>query len=191
MRTFYLIDCPLYYFIEGVIDMPHTYNLVTVNSRYCDYLRQYDYRVSYNANEKELRPFVGVLFEIEDIKYFAPLSSPKQKHLKMKNKLDFLKIDDGKLGAINFNNMLPVNDKNVILLDLNAKFDSVEKQQYYKLLKKQIFWLNRNSDKLYSQSKELYLKYLDNTLAPSIFARCCDFKLLETKCEEYNQNYTR
>ena len=44
-----------------------------------DYLRNFDYRVSYNANEKELRPFVGVLFEIGEIKYFAPLSSPKYK----------------------------------------------------------------------------------------------------------------
>ena len=164
--------------------------LVRIDSDYCDYLRRFDERVPYNFKQKDLRPFVGVLFTVDNYKYFAPLSSPKQKHLKMKNKLDFLKIDDGKLGAINFNNMFPVNDKNVILLDLNAKFDSVKKQQYYKLLKKQIFWLNRNLDKLYNQSKELYLKYLDNTLAPSIFARCCDFKLLETKCEEYNQNYT-
>lgn len=41
--------------------------------------------------------------------YFAPLSSPKPKHLKLKSKLDFLKIDNGKLGAIN--NMLPVTKK--------------------------------------------------------------------------------
>ena len=55
--------------------MPHTYNLVTVNSRYCDYLRQYDYRVSYNANEKELRPFVGVLLDTpEDSKNISEMS---------------------------------------------------------------------------------------------------------------------
>ena len=33
---------------------------------------------------------------------------------KLKSKLDFLKIDNGKLGAINFNNMLPVTKKNII-----------------------------------------------------------------------------
>ena len=82
--------------------------LVTVNSKYCEYLRQYDYRVSFNSNEKETRPFVGILFEINEIKYFAPLSSPKPKHQKMKNTIDFYKIDSGKLGAINFNNMIPV-----------------------------------------------------------------------------------
>ena len=44
------------------------------------------------------------------MKYFAPLSSPKQKHLKMKNDIDFYKLSNGKLGAINFNNMIPVPD---------------------------------------------------------------------------------
>lgn len=52
--------------------MKKLYNLVIVNSKYCDYLRRYDHRVSYNANKKELRPFVGVPFEIKNIKYFAP-----------------------------------------------------------------------------------------------------------------------
>lgn len=28
-----------------------TYKLAIVNSQYCDYLREYDSRVSYNANE--------------------------------------------------------------------------------------------------------------------------------------------
>lgn len=50
------------------------YKLVIVDTSYCDFLRKYDYRVSYNANEKELRPFVGVLFTINNCKYFAPLS---------------------------------------------------------------------------------------------------------------------
>ena len=49
--------------------------IVRVNSDYCDYLRSFDNRVSYNKNEKELRPFIGILFVIEDCEYFAPLSS--------------------------------------------------------------------------------------------------------------------
>lgn len=53
---------------------------------------------------------MGVLFEINSCKYFAPLSSPKAKHMLMKNQIDFYKIDRGKLGAINLNNMIPVID---------------------------------------------------------------------------------
>ena len=61
--------------------------------------------------KKELRPFIGVLFEINECKYFAPLSSPKPKYKTMKTTLDFLKISNADLGAINFNNMLPVRIK--------------------------------------------------------------------------------
>ena len=63
--------------------------IVRVNSDYCDYLRQFDNKVAYNKHEKELRPFIGILFEIDTCKYFAPLSSPKLKHRKMKNMIDF------------------------------------------------------------------------------------------------------
>ena len=79
---------------------------------YCDYLRKFDNKVPYNAGKKELRPFIGILFLVNNCEYFAPLSSPKQKHLHMKNNIDFLKIADGKLGVINFNNMIPVSEKN-------------------------------------------------------------------------------
>ena len=39
--------------------------IVKINSEYCNYLRKFDNKVSYNAGTKELRPFIGVLFSIE------------------------------------------------------------------------------------------------------------------------------
>ena len=44
-------------------------------------------KVAYNKNEKELRPFIGILFKIDTYEYFAPLVSTK--HEKMKNTIDF------------------------------------------------------------------------------------------------------
>ena len=120
--------------------------------------------------------------------YFNSTSTHKynKKHLKLKSKLDFLKIDNGKLGAINFNNMLPVTENNIIKLDLNKECLTKSEEKYTKLLKEQIYWLNRNDEKLYGRSKKLYDKYIDGTLDSSIAERCCDFKLLEEKCVEYN-----
>ena len=43
--------------------------LVKIDSKYCDYLRQFDDRVMYNVNEKELRPFVGILFKVNQFEY--------------------------------------------------------------------------------------------------------------------------
>ena len=162
--------------------------LVRLDYNYCDYLRQFDNKVPYNKDKKELRPFIGVLFEINNCKYFAPLSSPKPKHKTMKTTLDFLKIDNGNLGAINFNNMLPVNDKNIIKLDLDKICFTKQEQKYTKMLKEQLFWLNRNNDKIFNRSKKLYDKYINGTLNQNISKRCCNFKLLEEKCIEYNKN---
>lgn len=57
--------------------------IVTVNSDYCNFLRQYEPLIPFNYNEKENRPYVGVLFKVNDCNYFAPLSSPKEKHKRM------------------------------------------------------------------------------------------------------------
>jgi len=70
--------------------------IVKVDYKYCNYLRKFDSRVPYNAGKKELRPFIGILFTIGIVEYFAPLSSPKEKHKKLRNTLDLLKIKDGK-----------------------------------------------------------------------------------------------
>ena len=75
--------------------------------------------------------------------------------------------------------MLPVTDKNIIKLDLNKECLTKTEEKYTKMLKEQIFWLNRNDDKLYGRAKKLYDKYINGTLNESIAKRCCNFKLLE------------
>lgn len=96
--------------------MYKSFKIVKVDSKYCDYLRQYDNKVSYNAGTKDLRPFIGVLFMIDKCEYFAPLSSPKPKHSKLKNTLDLIKIENGTYGVVNFNNMIPVMEKTMSFL---------------------------------------------------------------------------
>ena len=105
----------------------------------------------------------------------------------MKTTLDFFKIDKGNLGVINFNNMLPVMDNNIIKLDLNKKSLTKTEEKYTKMLKEQIFWLNRNNNRLHNKSKRLYDKYVNKTLDSKIVKRCCNFKLLEEKCIIYNK----
>ncbi len=162
--------------------------LVIVNTDYCDYLRKFDKKVPYNFSKKENRPFVGVLFKIDDVEYFAPLSSPKEKHLKMSNSIDFLKIDNGKLGAVNFNNMIPITKNNYKKVILNKKFDNEDLDKYRILLDNQLAWLNAHYIQLRNKSKKLYKNYVKGKLNKKIKERCCNFKLLEEKCKEYNEN---
>ena len=50
--------------------------------------------------------------EINGFYYFAPLSSFKSKHKKMKESVDFIKIKDYEV--ININNMIPVPKEQMI-----------------------------------------------------------------------------
>lgn len=166
--------------------MSNVLRVVKIDLEYCNYLRKFDSRVPYNYGNKESRPFIGVLFTVNNLKYFAPLSSLKPKHLKIKGKIDLLKIDGGHLGVINFNNMIPVTDNNIELIDLNKKTSNKVEKNYLILLNKQLYWLNRNIDILHNRSQKLYYSYVNNKLPSTIHNRCCNFSLLEIKCNEYN-----
>lgn len=168
--------------------MSHFFNVARIDIEYCDYLRKFDSRVSYNKGKKELRPFVGVLFKIQNCEYFTPLTSPKEKHVKMKNMPDFIKIDEGKLGALNFNNMIPVTYDNYTIIDLNRVNLSEKEANYQNLLNAQIRWLNRNEKQVRGKAEKLYLNYILKKLPKNIYDRCCNFKLLEEKCKLYNQD---
>ena len=159
--------------------------IVRVNTDYCDYLRKFDSKVAYNKKEKELRPFIGILFEIEGCEYFAPLSSPKPKHKKMKNTIDFLKIKEGELGAVNFNNMIPVQRNNYYIIDLNKQTETLEAEKYRNLLREQLMWLNSNYIQVKDKSYKLYTLYNKGKLPETMRERCCNFKLLEEKCLKY------
>lgn len=161
---------------------------VKVDAEYCDYLRKFDGKVTYNKNSKELRPFIGILFTIYKYEYFAPLSSPKKKHLTMKNTIDFYKINEGKLGAINFNNMIPVMENNYELLKIDKKDCSLKEEKYQRMLKSQLSYLNKYYIEVKNKSKKLYDLYNNNKLPKNIKDRCCNFKMLEEKCRDYNSN---
>ncbi len=62
-----------------------------VSNAYIDYLLPYAPHLFQNkkSTQKNERKYIGVVLEINRIKYFAPLSSFKEKHKYMKDGLDF------------------------------------------------------------------------------------------------------
>ena len=162
--------------------------IVKVNNKYCNYLRKYDNKVVYNIGAKELRPFIGVLFTVNNNEYFAPLSSPKDKHKKMKNTLDLIKIKGGEYGVVNLNNMIPVNTNNYMEFDLNKKTNNELDISRIELLTNQLRWLTLNKKEIYTKSRVLYNLYVNNKLPKNVKDRCCNYSLLEDKCNEYNLN---
>ena len=101
--------------------------LYTLDVSYVTELAKADSRVMSVSPQqnKENRPFVGVVIVCQDKKYCIPLTSPKPKHQKMNHQRDFLKIIDKKgkfLGALNFNDMIPVDDRliKMVLLQMTV-----------------------------------------------------------------------
>ena len=49
--------------------------LVRISEKYVKFLSEVDNRVPYNSKNKKGRPFIGIIFDIENSHYFAPLSN--------------------------------------------------------------------------------------------------------------------
>lgn len=139
---------------------------------------------------KERRPFVGVVVICNNKEYCIPLTSPKPKHATMKNDKDFMKLSDkdgNPLGAMNFNDMIPVDKRLIKIINVNpSPKDTPQDTVYKNLLQKQLMWCNDNKDIILKRADKLY-KIITETpeKIPKLTKRCCDFKKLEAALEKY------
>ena len=166
-----------------------------IDKDYVNYLKKFDELVPDIDYKNKMKCFLGVVLTTDNIDYFAPLTSYKPKFINMKNDIDFFKIQDKNtdkiFGAIDINNMIPVMTENYTKLTIDnleqfRDFDSErEKKGYWKLLQKELTLINEkeilvNAEKLYHLKEQ----HPENNIAK----RCCDFKLLEEKCLDYNHD---
>ena len=139
---------------------------------------------------KENRPFVGIIVVLENKKYCIPLTSPKEKHKKMKNDVDFSKILDKNqniIGALNFNNMIPVSYTLITPIDITPKRSDTPNECIYKTpLNNQLDWCNDNYDNITKKANKLY-EFVTKTPEKSynLVSRCCDFQKLEKILEKW------
>ena len=98
--------------------------LFHVSSAYVDYLIPYAPHLFHNRQkgQKNERKYIGILLHIHGMDYFAPLSSFKEKHIHMKESLDFIKIKH--YAVINLNNMFPVPPRLYTYVDISKESNS-------------------------------------------------------------------
>ena len=167
-----------------------------VDKNYVAYLRSFDSKVGQVEYGDRLKLHIGIIVQIGDFKYYVPVSSPKQKHERMGNSLDFQKIVDqesGKLYAvININNMIPVPDEYITQLKYDqisnhrVFADDKERTDYIFLLQQEKSIIDGLDAVLKDKAKKLYEKFITNPDS-SLARRCCDFTLLQEKSLEYNK----
>ena len=63
-----------------------------VNKKYINYLKTFDNKIENIDYQDNLKPYIGRIININSFNYYVPVSSPKEKHYKMKEGIDFIKI---------------------------------------------------------------------------------------------------
>lgn len=169
----------------------HTdFKLYKVDMKYIRNLHNIDDKVLSVSPQtgKDNRIFVGIVIICGNHKYCIPLSSPKKKHKKMKNSMDFSKIEvNGKLlGVLNFNLMIPIEEEQLQLVDTTIfKRDRENIRHYKRLCVQELEWCRINSEVICNKANVLYKKYISNEPF-SCRNRCLNFPKLESECEKYN-----
>ena len=140
------------------------FKIIKINPDYIEYLEKFDSKVQLNKEElnKQNKPFVGVLFSINDKEYYVPISSAnkKRKYNNMHKKycqkgempIDMVFITDtnGKmLSVLNLNNMIPVATNSIINYDIT-------KDKNASLLIKEYRYCMKNKEKIRKRAIKIY-----------------------------------
>lgn len=150
-----------------------------VKSKYIQYLSNYQKHLFLHTNEKDKRKYIGIVFQINGLHYFVPLSSYKNKHIKMKESVDFIKIKD--YAVINLNNMIPVPHSQIIEIDINKEKDL----SYKYLLQAESREINRQKNRIRKNAEIVYSHKKLNGNLTALAKRTNDFEMLEKLCKEY------
>jgi protein AbiQ len=162
-----------------------TMNFYIIDDAYIAHLKLVDSRVP--ENYKASKPFIGVVLQINDFKYFAPLTShkPKQDGIRHDSptvvKLHERGNEGNKLGMIQLNNMIPVPDQAIKPLDMAA-----QPSHYARMLNKQHEYIKTVRTQINEKAQKLYkLVCVDKH---HLFARIsCDFQALEQALGKYGR----
>ena len=157
--------------------------LYEIDSKYISYMTKFAPHLFHNKQpgQNNERKYIVVVLYINGYEYFAPLSSYKTKHKKMKESIDFLKIKQ--YAVINLNNMFPVPPMFCKYIDINTQ----PNPKYKALLLAEYRVIKAMQEKIKKNAKTLYhLKLKDGESTP-LAKRCNDFQLLEKACIEYKR----
>ena len=161
--------------------MKSSLRIYEVKSTYIKYLSNYQKHIFAQSEGKIRRKYIGIVLEIKGMKYFAPLSSYKDKHKKMRESADFIKIKD--YAVINLNNMIPVPDSQIVDIDIDREKDA----SYRYLLQAESREVNRQRNRIRKNAEIVYSHKNHSGNLTALSKRTNDFGLLEHLCKSYGE----
>lgn len=180
---------------------------ITINQDYLKYLHDFCNEVYYKPAGYETKPYMGILIQENGIEYVIPLSSAKEKHKAWKNVdvdryLIFENCKDSEKGSngiyventdgtykhilsvLDLKKMIPIKAGLYSVVNLNPSTNDSESEKKYKvLLNIEYTFCLKIINSIIQKASKLYDKQMKTK---KVIPFCCDFKLLEQKCKEYN-----
>lgn len=152
-----------------------------LDEKYVDYLAPHEPHLFQNkkSNQTNSRKYIGVVLEVNGMKYFAPLSSFKEKHKRMSETLDFIKVKN--YAVINLNNMFPVPEGKYSYVDISKE----RNLKYKQLLLAEYRYMKTIQEKIRKNANTLYKLKTSGVEESSLVKRCNDFVKLENLCRRY------
>ena len=147
--------------------------LYEIDAMYVKYLSQFENGVFWSDGNKEKRKYIGIVFEVNGVNYFAPLTSFKLKHKKMKETIDMIKISD--YAVVNLNNMIPVPEG----VYKRISFKEIKDKSYKALLEAEYREISKLSKKLKKNATAVYWHKIKRKDTTDLSRRCNDFEKLE------------
>ncbi len=161
--------------------MDNNIRLYEIDDEYIDYLLPVAPHIFRNKKpgQQHDRKYIGVIFVVNGFNYFAPLSSFKDKHRRMQDSLDFLKIKH--YAVINLNNMFPVPSGVYTYIDISKESDP----QYRALLLAEYRYIKSIQDRIRKNAITLYKHKKQKGNTTALARRCNDFEMLEDACRSF------
>lgn len=152
-----------------------------VNPEYVEYLSPHAPHLFHNSknSQRNSRKYIGVIIVVDGKEYFAPLSSYKDKHKRMKETVDFIKVKN--YGVINLNNMFPVPAESYTYVNIASE----KNENYRALLQAEYRFIKSIQEKIRKNAEIVYHHKLQNGNNTSLSKRCNDFKKLEEAYQEW------
>lgn len=88
-------------------------------------------------------------------------------------------------GGINLNNMIPIPKSYLEKIEISTLEDS----KYRYMLQNQMRWICQNRLRVQNRARNLYYLILNGHTTKELVDRCCNFRLLEQKCDDFIQEH--
>lgn len=176
--------------------------LYSISDEYISFLRKQFPRIYSNKEDVRIhtRKYLGVVIELENHKYYIPLSSPKKKHDYVtidgvetirKDSLIVMRIVSCKggrkelKGTLQIGTMIPVPDSEIELYDVDGELD----QAYKDLIEEELIYIRKHEDRIKKNAKILYSKKKAGDKNNRVVANCLDYIAVERQCDRWIDNH--